>query len=106
MATKEKLRGAFGSLSDTLTIRFDPSFPEALVARWVAEMTHSAAIANSVGDWNALPAESFAFDPVVTGLDSATHALVVAASTDERLAALERVRAALDALERLLEDGG
>lgn len=104
MATKEKLRGAFGSLSDTLTFRFDPSLPEGLVARWVAAMTHAAAIANRVSDWNALPPASASFDPVVVALDNATHVLVVADSTDERLAALNRADAAMGAIEQLLNE--
>ena len=102
MASKDKLQGSFGSLSDTLSVRFDPSFPPNVSSRWLAVMAHAAAVAHRSGDWIALPPDSAAYDPVIAGLDDATHMLVVATTSQARLSALDAGDAALDGLEALL----
>lgn len=101
MASKDKLRGSFGSLSDTLAYRFDPGFPPGLAARWLSVMGLAAVIAHRTAQWNALPDPSATFDPVIAGLDDATHAIVVANVTVERMAALDQAQAALEALDTL-----
>lgn len=103
MASKDKLRGSFGSLSDTLAYRFDPGFPPDIAARWLGVMGLAAAIAHRTDAWNALPDPSPGFDPVIAGLDDATHTIVVAGTAVARMAALDQADAALAGLGTLLD---
>lgn len=103
MATKDDLLGSFGSLLDTLRQRLDPFQPGNVFREWLGMMNRAAGIARDAVRWQRLDSDSPAFDPVVTALDEATRALVIADFGDAAsvLAALSRVDAALDALERL-----
>lgn len=104
MASKEKLNGSFGSLIDTLTGRFDPLQPDDIVTEWTGLLVRCAACARDTDAWEHLPQQSDAFDPVVHGLDDATHAIVNAhrGNATEIRAALELTSTALGRLERLL----
>jgi len=106
MTSKQQLRGSFGSLSDTLSFRFDPSFSQELAGRWLGVLLHAAAIGRQTARWNALPDRSDSFDPVIAALDDATRRLVLASSDAERLDALARADAALDSLDALLRPAG
>ena len=103
MATSDKLSGSLGSFSDTLTLRWDPSGPPDVSSRWLAVMTHVAAITHRVGALLALPDESAAFDPIIERLEDATHRIVIAGSSAAKIAALDEADAALDRLEELLD---
>ncbi len=102
MASKDKLTGSFGSLSDTLAFRFDPSLPPDVAGRWLAVMAHTTATAHRSAEWIALPADSPGYDPVINDLDSATHAIVIANSPAKKLAALDEADRALDRVDALL----
>lgn len=106
MASKSKLRGSFGSLADTLAFRFDPRFPADVAGRWLGVMGFAAAVGQRHGAWTSLPAQSPTFDPIIAALDDATHRLVVADDTAERLAALAAAEGALDLLNNLLDQTG
>ena len=106
MATKEKLKGSFGSLIDTLTNRFDPLQPPDIVAAWTSLLTRCAASARNTEAWARLPDESPDFDPIIHALDDSTRAIVNAdpGNPGETGAALQATSHALDLLEQLLVD--
>ena len=103
MASKDKLTGSFGSLSDTLAFRWDPSFPAEVANPWLGAMMYVAALGQRHSDWTALPATSTKFDAVITALEGATHALVVATTSATRITALDKVKSALDLLNVLFD---
>lgn len=103
MATKAKLRGAFNSLVDTLTFRFDPMFPQDVAARWLGVMAYASAIGQRQAGWSALPPSLPDYDPVIETLRNATDALAAADTRYERLGALDEAEAALDDLNALLD---
>lgn len=102
MATKQKLIGSFGSLSDSLAFRFNPASPPDVSSRWLGAMARTAAIAHRSADWTALPNESSDYDGIIAQLDDATHAIVSASTDAERLDALEQANEALGDLSTIL----
>ncbi|MEP9358450.1 hypothetical protein [Sphingomonas sp. KR3-1] len=102
MATWDQLQGAFGSLSDTLSFRFDPGFPPDLSSRWLGVLGIVARIGHRTDAWNAAPGESADFDPVIAALDNASRGIASAGTSDARLAALDVAEAALQSLDALL----
>ena len=106
MATKKQLIGAHGSLDDTLARRIDPGFPPEVHGPWLGRNAYSYAIAQRVAAWLALANSSPGFDAVIDSLRNATEALVVANSTAKRIAALDKVKTALDGLAALLDATG
>lgn len=104
MASKDKLTGSFGSLSDTLALRWDPGFPAEVADRWIGAMMYVAAIGQRRAEWTALPQASSSSDPVITELDGGTHKLVVATTSATRIDALGKVKNALDLLNALMDE--
>lgn len=103
MASKQKLRGSIGSLSDTLAFRFDVGFPTAVASKWLGSMGNVSAAMRRTSDWHALAEEDDDFDSVIAVLDEATHAIVTASDNSERMEALESADDAVGSLNRLLD---
>ena len=103
MGNRNDLRGAFGSLSDTLLFRFDPGASEELRAQWLGTVNLHASIARRTADWIALAFECEAYDRVIAALNGATSALVISGSEIETLAALDQARAAIHQAAGLLD---
>jgi hypothetical protein len=103
MATKSFLRASVGSLSDTLAFRFDPAFPTEVSSRWLGVMGNVSIAMRRTTAWNALPEESEDYDAAVAEIDSATRALVLAANSEQRLAALGDTDNAVDGLNAILD---
>lgn len=103
MATKGDLLGSFGSLLDTLRQRLDPFQPGNVFREWLGMMNRAAGLARDALRWQRLADQSPDYDAVIAALDDATRALVIAdfGSAGSVLAALAKVDAALDLLERL-----
>lgn len=103
MATKSDLLGSFGSLLDTLGRRLDPFQPMDVFDAWQGTMQRAAGLARDAVRWQELDAPSADYAAVMTALDDATRALVMADSRDPEsvLAALGKVDAALDDVDRL-----
>lgn len=59
-------------------------------------------MANNVGAWNALPATSQSYDPVIAGLNQSTAQLSAAGSNEACIAAIAQAHVALDGLQALL----
>jgi hypothetical protein len=103
MTSREQLMGSFGSLSDSLAFRFDPSRSRSASGRWLAVMGHGAAIGHRSHDWLTLPDHSARSDAVIAALDNATRAVVIAKTDDECMSALDKADSALDLLAGLLK---
>ncbi|MHA7820160.1 MAG: hypothetical protein ACX930_10990 [Erythrobacter sp.] len=104
MATKSELRGAFGSLSDTLLWRFDPSASQPVRERWLGIVAQHASVARKTSKWRALADECAAYDPVIAALNESTAAIVTADSNPQRLAALDLASLAIAQTDTLLAD--
>lgn len=104
MADKRQVQGSFGSLLDTLQNRLDPFFPPNLLGRWLGAIGRAASIGRNTQAWMALPDQDARYAGLITEIDGATRALVMADYTNEPSLneALDEVEQALAALEAIL----
>jgi hypothetical protein len=97
MSGKSDLRGSFGSLIDTLSLRFDPLAPQKVAEQWLGLMGQSASIARERTKWKNLPDEHQDYAGIIKALDQASRDLVIASG-----GAAPAMTAALDACEGAL----
>jgi hypothetical protein len=92
-ATSTTLIGAFKGLIHAMTVHDDPGQPPEIAGRWSACVVRNAAISQRLED---LAPSSPTYDPVITALNDATHAVDAADYTNAGSvnAALNRVESA------------
>lgn len=104
MPGRGELQGAMDSLFDTLQRRLDPRGDRQVNERWLGATGKLTALMRRHVDWMAVPDPHDPCAGVTGDVSASTSALAGARSKEEQLAALDRVHAALDAVERLLDD--
>jgi hypothetical protein len=103
MATKQALRDSFGAQGNAMT---GCCAGPGSAAGCLGVEAHRMTIAQRVPAWNALPAESPAFDPVIAALDQSTVQLLAAPASGTCLQALAAAEGALALLDALLDTTG
>ena len=106
MATKVNLRSSFDAQGNAMGGCCAGPTTEVIGASCLGVSGHRMQISQRVAAWNALPAQSPAFDPVIAALDQSTASLVAAPAAGTCSQALAEADGALDLLDALLDTTG
>lgn len=105
MTTKNELRGALVSLSQTLSARVDDVAHEAeIFLRWFGTKQGCNATLGRAVDWQNLPPQSAAYSAPLASLVNATNRLAIVHGSANWLAALDNANDAIFGVAAMLDN--